>query len=466
MRTATLLSSVVFTFGLLASCGGPPESARLAQHHLAKGQFDAADRAADVTLEKHPKDPTAWRVKIRVAMGKGEFSNAAKLYSEWKTLRGSHDKTAYQMMAKANLWQGLRVPATDIQTKAIQIVERHQVESLADEVRELLSSDSDLVAAAAAAALVTSHPAAPDLAIELLQSDDARARLLIVRSIGIKVGRIARSDIFPSLQDSDARVRRAAVAAIRSWKSKKDRQRLILIAQKDSDGQVRSGALRALVPIGGEGVVKLALSKLSDPYLGARLSAVALLDKHGSAEIEPQLRQILSGEDLSLALRAAVALYKRSPWNASSLLQRAYASDSASIRVAALNATVALTDKAKALTLGKIALNDSAASVQLAAARMLYGLGLQEPALATMRISLNDDSLAIRLQAAADLARYGDAAGVAALSRFASAGSAEDREASVLAHRGASQITDGLVAALSDVNISVRLAAADVLLSL
>jgi hypothetical protein len=47
---------------------------------------------------------------------------------------------------------------------------------------------------------------------------------------------------------------------------------------------------------------------------------------------------------------------------------------------------------------------------------------------------------------------------------MASIGPQEQREAAIAAHRGAGVVSDGLVRALGNSNISVRLAAADVLL--
>ncbi len=471
-----LLSSVLVAITLSFGCGGPPESARLAQHYLAQGQFDEADSAADRALQKHPKDPTAWRVKIRVAMGRGTLDRGIALYREWKTLRGAHDSSAYRMMAMSDLWHGLRVPSPEIQARSIRIVELHRIEKLADEVRRHLGSDSDLVAAAAAAALVTSHPAAPRIAVDLLASDNPRARAIVVRSIGKKAGRIARADIFPALNDPDAGVRRAAVGAIALWKNSDDRKRLINAARTDKDGQVRARAMRALLTLGGNATLALARQKLSqdvlpgqstshyDSYVGARLAAIAILDKRGGNDIVPPLEKLRSSEDISIALRAAIALQRRQKRDNMPLLQRAVQSDNAATRAAAIHSASALLDNAQAVSFGDRALLDSDGHVRLAAARMLLHLGAEEQALTEMRKALYSDALLLRLQAAGDLAKRGEAEALALLSTLATRGSPDEREAAIYAHRDATVVTDGLISALGDNSIAVRLAAADVIL--
>lgn len=433
-----------------------------------RGDYPAASAAADKSLAAHPKDPTSWRVKIRAAMAQGELAKAAEHYHEWKTLKGAHDRTTYRLMAVSTLWQGLRVPAPEIKTRSIQIVERHEVEKLANAVRDALSDDNDMVAAAAAVALLRSHPAAPGVASDLLRSTNPRVRAMLVKGIGKKVGRISIGDIAPALQDPDASVRRAAVTAMAGWKSKKDTKRLMALAKSDSDGQVRSRALRGLLLRGGDGVATLARAGLDDSYLGARLAALALLEKYALNEALEQAQILLKGPDLALALRAAVVLQQHDSGGsgaAGDLIARAYASPDWSSRSAAMNTAAEVLSQAEALALAKQALADVHEEVRIAAARLLIRLGEEALGLEALHKATASDQLGPRLSAATELARRGDKKAAELLGRLARTGTPEQRQAALAAHKAAGVVSDGLIAALGDDNISVRLAAADALLA-
>ena len=189
MRRYLIIATALST--ALAACGGPAPGARDAHRELARGNFDIAAQKAERTLETHPDDPTAWRVRIRATMGQGDFAKASALYAQWYERRGSHDAKAYKLMSKTVLWQGIRVPAQDIVTETIRIIASHELEAFADDVRDKLGHDSDLIAAAASVALLRSHPAAPQIATELLESEDERARQLVVKGIARKIGKRA-----------------------------------------------------------------------------------------------------------------------------------------------------------------------------------------------------------------------------------------------------------------------------------
>ncbi len=466
MRSLPALSSLLLATALLAACGGPPQRARVAQRQLVLGNFEAAEKAADETLATHPKDPTSWRVKIQSAMSQGNFELGAERYAEWQALRGTHDRHAYRRMAITVLWQGLRVPSPEIQARSIGIVERHQLEDLADPVRDQLGNDHDLPAAAAAVALMRSHPAAPRLATELLQSDNAKARAISVTGIGKKVGKIAENDILPMLKDSDPGVRRATIAVLGNWKRKKDAKHLYALASSDKDKQVRSRALTALLRTGGDQCVQVALGALDDEFVGARVSAIALLDKFGGKDVTPTLETLAASDDTTIALRAATALYRRDKRDMDELFARAYASPDWMTRSATLNTVAGASRRNAALNLAGRGMSDAHIEVQLTAARVLLKLGASEPALRLMREALAADQLTPRLVAATDLAKRGEADAIALLSRMATIGPQQQRESAIAAHRSAGVVTQGLIDGLGNSNISVRLAAADVLLQM
>ncbi len=459
---------LVFAMALpaLPSCGGAPDSARTAQRHLVRGDYPAATAAAERSIAKHPKDPTSWRVRIRSAMAQGELALAAEHYQEWKTLHGGHDRTTYRLMAVSTLWQGMQVPAPEIISRTIHIIASNNVEKLASEVRDALGNDSDLVAASAAVALLRSHPAAPHLATELLASASPRVRALVVAGIGKKIGRKALGDLLPALSDVDPLVRRAAVSAIASWKNKKDAARLISIAASDTDGQVRSRALRGLLAKGGDGVVALAQAALDDSYLGAQLAGLALLEKFSESDAIERAKVLVNQPHVGLAMRAAVILYKNDGVAQNQAIAKAFASPDWSSRAAALNTAAEVMSEADAAALAKQGLADVHEDVRIAAARLLIRLGDVDAGRKALARALGSNQLAPRLAAATELARMGDAAAIALLGQLARSGNAEQRQAALGAHKTAKVLSDGLVAALGDENIDVRLAAADALLFL
>jgi HEAT repeat protein len=455
-----MAKSVAFLILLSVACG-PPPGARKAQQHLASGDYVAANEAADRAIAANPDDATSRRIKIRALMAQGNLLQARQAYSEWHQNRGEHDREALQMMAKSVLWQALQVPAEEVAAEAVQIVERHEIEELADPVRELVVHDSDLIAAAASIAVLRSHPNAPRAAVGLLRSEDARARALVVRGIGRKVGARARKDIRPLLKDRDPRVRLAVATALSSFHSGEDDSDLIALA-KDEDGRTRAAALRGLTHESHEAPLDLFLEHLGDEYLAARLAAVAAVAKRAGVEAASHLRPLASGSDMALALAALRHL--REPELAEATLARALESAQWTERVAALNAALEVLGKQNALRVAGRALLDGRIEVRLAAARLLWRLGVEKRAREELHKALQASSADVRLQAAADLALRGDGEGLKLLNDMAASGTDERRLAATRAHIPAQRLTSGLISALTADNIKLRLAAADVLL--
>ena len=136
------------------------------------------------------------------------------------------------------------------------------------------------------------------------------------------------------------------------------------------------------------------------------------------------------------------------------------------MRAGALNLATAALGKGPAGDRAARALADAQVAVRLAAARVLAAAGRKDEAITAFAGALSADP-DDRIQAAADLARLGDARGVAALTDLAQhADSAARRRAAVAAHLTARRITPGLVAALADPAPDVRVEAARALWSL
>lgn len=447
------------------ACGSVPAGARRAERLLQRGEYDEAEKTADDELARYPKDPTLWRVKIQAAMGRGDNAQAAESYATWRNLRGGDDRKMLRSMAKTTLWQALRTPSASINAKAIQIIERLEIQALADEVAKKVLDDNDLVAAAASVALLRSNPAAPRVATDLLASEDPEARAIVVEGIGRKIKGRARLDLLPLLADRDERVRRAAVIAIGKMNVKADDVRLRAIASRDPKGVVRAEALRALAGRKDSDALTTATAALADSYLGARLAAIEILRRADSAAV-PELEKLTASDDSFVALRAAVALKQTTGRANLTPVNRGLEADAWTVRVAALAALVELADESAARQRLSAALRDQQAEVRIAAARALLGMGTDAQAHGVLVVELDSDREDVRLSAAIELARQRDARGVQALAALVRSEDSQTRAAAVRAHLQAQRITPELAAALADVSGEVRLAAASTILAL
>jgi len=460
-------SALILAAALVAACGGPPPGARRAQRLLAAGDYGEAERVADAELARFPRQPLLWRVKIQAALGRHDATRAVALYGEWKQLRGAHDTRALRAMAMTTLWQGLQTPSVKLKIAAIQTAERLDLSPLAEPVAEKMGDDDPAVVAAAAVALLRSHPDAPFVATDALASHSPRARAIAVEGIARKIGKHARADLIPLLKDSEARVRRATIAAVAAFATRDDIETIKVLARGDADGSVRAAALTALTNGDYPGMLEVARASLRDSYLGARLAALRLLDRRGGKAAMDDLIVLATSDDLLVALRAAVALAKRGDEaRALPIAQRALASDQWPVRAAALNAIAKLAGKAAALPMVRKATADPAIRVRLAAARALIRLGHDDDARPVLVAALGSADEDDRIQAAIDLVRLEDARGLQALTELARATAPATRIQAVRALLQAVQPTDALVAALADESAEVRLVAADVALTL
>ncbi|HEY8145651.1 MAG TPA: HEAT repeat domain-containing protein [Kofleriaceae bacterium] len=406
------------------------------------------------------------RGEMRDALGAGDARRAVQLYESWRAERGEDDPAALRLLARTTLWQALRAQASAIQTAAIQAVERLEIEELAPDVAELVSADDDRVAAAAAAALLTAHPHAPRVLVDLLKSEDPEARALAVDGIGRKAREHARGDLVPMLDDPDPRVRREAVGAVARFAEGEDLERLAAMAKSDKDGSVRARALRALASRHAGGHVGLAAHAATDPFLGARFAAVDLLARDDSAEARAALDQLVAGKDLPIALAAAAARLRAGGDAANAgVFDRALGESDWTARAAALNSAAAA-PRSLALRLGGRGLVDRNDEVRLAAARLLIRLGVTTQARKHLEAALASKDPAVRIDAAVDLLRLGDERASQALDELARDPAVEVRRAAVGAHASARRLTPGLVAALADADPALRVQASELILEL
>lgn len=459
-------AAVLALAAFAAACGGLPPGAERADRMLARGDFEGAEREADGELARFPKHPTLWRIKIRAALGRSDNRAAVGYYAEWRDLRHADDAGLLRTMANTVLWQALRTPSPPINVKAIQVIERLELESFAADVNERVLHDDDYVAAAAAVAVMRSYPPAPRVAADLLRSDDVRARRIAVAGVGRKVRAKARAELTDATRDRDAGVRRAAVHALGALDSNEDTALLIDLATSDGDGPVRAAALAGLGRGERAGIIDVARKALADEYLGARLAAVSLLAERGGAAIDSELIALAQGDDAFVALRAAALVHKRGGAPIVGPLERALGDAAWNVRAAAINAAAAIAPREVALDLITRRLVDDRVEVRLAAARALVQYRLGDRVRDVLVAALGDGRDDPRVDAAAQLARMDDPLGLEHLSKLAGAASPATRAAAVRAHLDAGRPSPGLVAALADEDLDVRVDAAETILLL
>src|SRR5262249_57976179 len=90
---------------------------------------------------------------------------------------------------------------------AVETAERHDAAELYDDVTALLGDEDDAVRAAAAGAVLRSHPDAARVLASALSSGSPEARALAVAALGRKIPDLARKEIRAALADPPDRAR-------------------------------------------------------------------------------------------------------------------------------------------------------------------------------------------------------------------------------------------------------------------
>jgi len=461
MRVNTALAAAcLFTI----ACGGaPPKRVRHAQALLDHGDYEGAERAAERELEKAPKDPALWRIRIQAPMERGDGARAVEHYMRWHRIRRHYDNHAMRALAVAALRQGLGDASPKVRAQAVGAATRLRVASLRDEVEGLIRDPDERVAAAAAVALISKSSKARERAAALLGSKDEGVRARVITGIGREVE--ARSDLLRALADPSPLVRRAAVAALGARKRGLESMKLVEIARKDADGTVRAEALAALAHKKCKCAMDAVGPALADDYLGARLASLTILARQGGVG-RARLAGLASSDDLYIALRAAVLLGKAGGDPPTDNLERSLRSTKWGVRAAALNALAEIVSEQRALELVSDALVDERMEVRLIAARVLVRLGRPGRAMQTFQSALESPDERLRLKAAAQLLRIDDDQGSKALGDLTKSSNVATRRSAAGAFAQADNVTLTLVGILADEAAEVRIAAAAALLGL
>jgi HEAT repeat protein len=455
MRRSIVIGCLVF-----AAC------ANHAQHAVAlyeTGDYAGAARAADAELAAHPGDEVLWQMRVRAALAQGDAAGIATTYAAYRTrLEGEDDRELLRDLAIATLGQALASPSAKLKIAAIEAVEAAEIELLAGEVAQRMNDHDDRVVAAAAVALLRGHPDAPHAAGELLHSEDAEARRIVVEGVGRKIGKLAITDLEAAGGDADPRVRRAALR----WLGQlKDQNAVDLLTQRlrDPDEAVRATAASALARIGLGNLGELGKRALGDRALAVRLAGIELLVA-ALPGTRAELAALAEDPDPMVATEAAIA--GGSGAAASRAIERAASAGAWMVRAGAANLAVRALGKEAALALARRLIGDPELSVRLAAARVLAHGGDVPAAIEIFAAVLTSPEAGDRgIDAAIDLAMQGDPRGIQALDDAVRdpARRSVARVAAAAAHRTAHRITPGLVAALADDAAAVRVEAAAVL---
>ena len=441
---------------LVIGCLALVGCANHAQHTVAlyeTGDFAGAARTADAELVAHPGDEALWQMRVRAALALGDRPAMARAYAAYRTqLGGDDDRALLRDLAIATLGQALAAPSAKVRIAAIEAVEAAELEPLADQVAQRMRDDDDRVVATAAVAVLHGAPDAPKAAGDMLHSEDAEARRIAVEGIAKKVGKLALADLEAAGNDSDPRVRRAALRWLGQLKDA-GAVELLTGRLRDPDEAVRAAAASSLAHLG---VANLELGRLAvaDHALAVRLAGIELLV---AARARSELAALAEDADPMVAAEAAIAGGGGAP--AARALERAAASPEWAVRAGAANLAARALGKDAAVALARRLATDAELGVRLAAARVLAHAGDRPAAAAIFAAALTTDH---RLDAAVDLAAQDDARGTTALD--AAVGDPEHgapaRAAAAAAHRTARVITPGLVAALADDSGAVRVEAA------
>jgi HEAT repeat protein len=461
MMRRTILWSIACL--LIAACGSAAPGVRQVQRLYETGDYAGAERAADRELARTPRDATLWRLKIDAAIRSGDSERGVDLYMQWHRLRRHYDQPLLRSMAVSTLWQALGAANAELRRQALQAIERLDIEALYRDVATLLSDQDELVAATAAIVLAAEQESARARGMALWRSADPRVRAMVIAGLGRVLGTRVHGDVLAALDDASPHVRHAAAVVLGRAPSSGDTARLLQMAREDADGRVRAAALAALARSRSENAFEAARAALVDPYLGARLAALALLARWPEKSRELVLEQARSS-DLYVALRAAVAVRKAGGEVPMQTLQWALKHPTWTIRVAALNALSDATSDKVRLALISDSLQDERVEVRLAAARVLLRSGKQGRAADIFAAALDAPRDELRIQAAIDLVRMHDDRGRAALVRLARSPSATTRRQVAGAHRYMDNPTLPLVTALGDSAAEVRIEAAATML--
>ena len=246
------------------------------------------------------------------------------------------------------------------------------------------------------------EPRAESALAEGLASKDPKTRLLVLRRAGVGEDLAALPALVEALQDSDARIRQGAVAALMRFKDPRARAALratlegngdialrtmiavsfankpqpedvtaLVKSLQDPNARLRQAVVRSLGGINNESVTVLLISTLSDSDPTVREAVAAALTRRKGKEVQPTMLQLLSGNaDVAVKMHAVNFFQANPTKQAIAPLAALLTSDNENLRRQAVRAIGRLPDEAAIDALG-VALGDSNPSVRKVATMML-----------------------------------------------------------------------------------------------
>ena len=386
-----------------------------------------------------------------------------KFLSDWEANQ-EFDPEALRRLVVTTLDRGLRVPSTKLNVQAIKSVERHEVESLANRVMELVDHPSDVVAAAAAVAVIKSHPPAPHVAKKLAQSSDPEARRIIAEGLGRKIGIISKEDLLRLADDTDPRVQKTALNALAKTKSKEFRA-LYLQKLKESDGGVVQAAIKGLSGIPQPEDMAAIKFAYIHSHLGVRLEALRLLNRIGKKS-RPVLEYLADPKrkDKRLAIEAANHLNKRYGTKNPRLIESLIKLEDSPLRHMAFRSAYLHLDQDSWNNLMDKELRSEDLTRRWRAASLLGQRGDKKAFDRVTGQILKSSKDDLKVEVYGVLAQRGDKAALQTLSNALLNGHQDKLPQFLSASRQAGQRTPGLVNLLRATSTQTRLDAAEILL--
>ena len=246
------------------------------------------------------------------------------------------------------------------------------------------------------------EPRAESALAEGLASKNPKTRLLVLRKAGVGEDLAALPALVEALQDSDARIRQGAVAALMRFKDPRARAALratlegngdialrtmiavsfankpqpedvtsLVKSLQDPNARLRQAVVRSLGGINNASVTTLLITTLSDSDAAVREAAAAALTRRKAKDVQPAMLELLSGNaDVAVKLHAVTYFQANPTKEAIAPLAALLTSDNENLRRQAVRAIGRLPDEAAIDALG-VALGDANPSVRKVAAMML-----------------------------------------------------------------------------------------------
>lgn len=380
-------AAAMLTLLALGACH-PPHASVEGRPLLKSCEFAAIQQDEGRGLIKNLYCPDLWRLHIRMLLVQNRTLQAVASFRQWAD-SNNQERAALRHLALSFIWWGLRHQDAQVRVSAVQAARLVDAASLRDDVAALLNDPDEEVRSWAAVNLANTAAGRSAL-ISQLRSRAPTARAVATRALGRIVGQQAIPTLERMVIDPDERVRSATAVGLAATGHNRALPLLALLS-RDVQAQVRADAITALGSVANSRSYRSVRRALRDSSALVRAAAVRALARFKLRRAEKDLKKIASGDDLSLALLAAVPLSRLGRVQpALNAIATAMRDSSPDMRIKALQAAAVIKDRV-ALKLTRPALTDARPRVKLAAARVALAHGARQEA---ARVALDLEQLA------------------------------------------------------------------------